>query len=248
MNTNSNAYTIIYATVLVALVAAVLAYVSISLKPRQQRNIVLETQKNILMSVHLVKDLDKVKDKTAYIQKAYSKYITNSYVLNYKGEKVSGDAFNIDLKEQYDILRQSPSDLSKLRLPVFICSLNDSTTVEVLAVYGAGLWGPIWGYISLEEDYSTIYGAVFSHKSETPGLGAEIATEWFGESFRGKEIFDDDVFTSIEIVKGGVKNGNKHQVDAISGGSITSRSLQKTIRQWLVCYLPYLESNKEVSL
>lgn len=244
MNTNSNTYTVIYATVLVVVVAAVLAFVSTSLKDRQQRNVNLETEKSILLSVNLAQKADEAENYAAYIENEYKKYITDSYVLNSKGEKISGDAFSITLKSQYDIMKQPNPDLSKLTLPVFVCTLDNGKKIEIFATYGPGLWGPIWGYISVENDYDTVYGATFGHKSETPGLGAEIASNWFSAQFRGKKLYDGNTFTSIQIMKGGAQPGNVHQVDAISGGTITSRSLQKNILGWFDYYLPYIEKQK----
>lgn len=242
MNTNSNTYTVIYATVLVVFVAAVLAFVSTTLKDKQQRNVDLETKQSILTTVNLASKADEVKDKAAYIEKQYSKYITDSYIVNEAGDKISGDAFTVNLKEQYDKMRLS-SDKGLL-LPVFVCTLDNGERIEIFPNYGAGLWGPIWGYISLKSDYNTVYGAYFSHKSETPGLGAEIATPRFQKQFEGKEIFDGSSFCSVTIKKGGATPGNKHEVDAISGGTITSRSLDSTIRSWFDYYLPYIEKQK----
>ena len=175
MNTNSNTYTVIYATVLVVFVAAVLAFVSTSLKDKQQRNVDLETKQSILISVNLATDADQVKDKASYIEKEYNKYITDSYIVNSKGEKIAGNAFDVDLKTQYDIMRLGGKS-EDLKLPVFVCTTKDGKRVEVFPAYGAGLWGPIWGYVSIMDDYNTVYGAFFGHKSETPGLGGEVAT------------------------------------------------------------------------
>lgn len=239
MNTNSNTYTVIYATVLVVLVAAILAFVSTTLKDKQQRNIDLETKQSILTSVNLATKADEAKDKAAYIEKEYSKYITDSYVVDEQGNKVAGDAFKISRKEQYDRMRLAEG--KNLRLPVFVCTLDNGEKIEIFSVYGAGLWGPIWGYVSVKSDYSTVYGANFGHKGETPGLGAEIATPWFQKQFQGKELFDNGTFCSITVKKGGATPGNKHEVDAISGGTITSRSLDTTIRNWFDYYMPYIQ-------
>lgn len=255
MDTNKNSYTIIYATLLVVFVAAILAFVSSSLKSRQQKNVDIEKQMSLLNSIGLGMEADKVPDKTAYIEEEYSKYITESFIVNYEGKVVEGDAFRVDLKEQYDLMRQIaavPADrqdrktelLAQLKLPVFVGTLENGN-VYILSCYGAGLWGPIWGYISLNSDFNIIHGATFDHKGETPGLGAEIATPRFRGQFVGKEIFTDNSFTSVAIVKGGAEPGNPHQVDAISGGTITSRSLESTLKNWLQYYLPYIESQKE---
>lgn len=251
MDTNKNSYTIIYATVLVVFVAAVLAFVSSSLKESQQRNIDIEKKQALLSSVGLGGNADAVPDKNKYVEDEYSKYITSSYIVNGEGEKVEGDAFYVDLKTQNDLIKKiaaSPENqkaalLSALELPVFTCTV-DGKQVYILSCYGAGLWGPIWGYIALSDDFNTIYGTTFAHKGETPGLGAEIATPKFGDQFKNKQIFDGKTLTSVAVVKGGAEPGNLHEVDAISGGTITSQALDNTIRTWLQYYLPYIEAQQ----
>lgn len=248
MNTNSNTYTIIYSTIMVVIVAAVLAYVSVSLSGKQQANVNTETRQSILSSVNLGQGADEASDKNAYVEQEFNKYITDSYLVDAQGNKVDGDAFSLaltsGLKSQYDIMKQANPDVSKLTLPVFVCTLDDGSKVEIFPIYGAGLWGPIWGYVSLKDDYNTIYGATFLHKGETPGLGAEIATPNFSNQFIGKSIFDGGSLVSVTVVKGGATEGSAHEIDAISGGTITSRALENAIRQWLEYYEPYLEKQK----
>lgn len=245
MNTNSNTYTVIYATVLVVIVAAVLAFVSLSLKDKQQKNIDIEKKQSILAAAYLGQNAANETDKAKYIEGEYAKYITDTYVVNVNGEKVEGDAFKLSLKEQYDNMRLGKT--SDIKLPVYVCTMADGSVVRILSVYGPGLWGPIWGYVSIKDDNSTIYGAKFEHKGETPGLGAEIATTKFQDQFKDKQIFDNGTFTSVQVVKGGAEAGNVHQVDAISGGTITSQSLAKAIESWLNYYMPILKAEKEVN-
>ncbi len=110
---------------------------------------------------------------------------------------------------------------------------------------GKGLWGPIWGYIALSEDFNAIYGANFDHKSETPGLGAEINEQWFQDMFKGKNIFNEQgKFVSVEVMKGGAPDDAAHAVDAISGGTITSNGLENMIMDCLAPYQAYFEKNK----
>ena len=130
-------------------------------------------------------------------------------------------------------------------LPVFIARLDNGDTAYVLPLRGKGLWGPIWGYISLKSDFNTIYGAMFDHKGETPGLGAEIGQQWFIEPFKGKTIFDQNgKFTSIQIIKGGAADDNPHGVDAISGGTITSKGVEKMIFDNLGSYQAFIQTHK----
>ena len=113
--------------------------------------------------------------------------------------------------------------------------------LSILFLYLKGLWGPIWGFISLEEDLNKVYGAVFDHKSETPGLGAEINRPFFEDPFTGKTIFEGEDFVSIKVVKGGAKDGDMHAVDGISGGTITSDGVSDMLYERLSMYLPYFK-------
>ncbi len=239
MNTQGNTYTFIYSAVMVVLVAAILSAAAIGLKPRQQKNIEIEKKKNILASVNKGLEVDTAKDKAKYIEAEYEKYITNSYIVNTKGQKVDGDAFEVDLHEE----QAKPDD--QKQLPVFECTDDDGSIKYVLPVRGKGLWGPIWGYISLTNDMNTIFGAVFDHQGETPGLGAEIKEKWFQKPFHGKKLFDDSgKFVSIAVVKGGADPNDIHAVDAISGGTLTSKGLQKMLQDNLSLYENFLKNQK----
>ncbi|MEI3155061.1 MAG: NADH:ubiquinone reductase (Na(+)-transporting) subunit C [Odoribacter sp.] len=110
----------------------------------------------------------------------------------------------------------------------------------MLPIYGAGLWGPIWGYISLDDNKNTVYGTFFDHQGETPGLGAEITTPKFNEEFRNKQIFSGNQLVGIEVIKGGNATG-ANQVDAISGGTITSKGVESMIKNYLTYYEPFLK-------
>jgi Na+-transporting NADH:ubiquinone oxidoreductase subunit C len=213
MDTNKNLYTIIYATVLVVLVAVILALASYLLKDRQQRNVAIETKQMILKAVHLAQDPVKLKkDKDNYIESEYAKYIKDTSIT--EGNKT---------------------------LPLYICNI-DSSRYYIIPLHGTGLWGPIWGYIALKSDFNTVYGAVFDHKGETPGLGAEIATAKFQEQFTDKTIFEGDNFVSISVVKGGATKGDPHQIDAISGGTITSRALEAMLKTCISEYLDFFKN------
>jgi Na+-transporting NADH:ubiquinone oxidoreductase subunit C len=243
MNKNSNTYIIIYSTVMVAIVAFALAYASLSLKPRQKANAENETKGAILLSVGEGTEQDNVPDKTAYINAEYDKYIVSSYAVNDKGDKVEGvDAFEIlqNLKAEYD----KPAE--QRRLPVFESHGDDGKTRYVFPLWGKGLWGPIWGYLALEEDLDTVYGVVFDHQGETPGLGAEIANPPFENQFKGKTILQDGNFVSIAVLKGaGASKGNNHAVDAVSGGTITSRGVQSMLKDNLSDYEAFIKKTRE---
>ena len=237
MDTNKNSYTIIYSIVMVVIVAAVLAFVSLSLKDKQNENISNEKQQYLLASVGLGADAN------------FAEVIKEAIVVDGNGKVVNtatsdiakSEAFNISTSEQTSLMKDG-APKEELRLPVFIADLPDGSQAYIFSAYGAGLWGPIWGWVSLKTDLSTVVGVKFDHSGETPGLGAEIATPKFAGQFTGKEMFTEGEFTSIAIVKGGAKEGSTNEVDAISGGTITSKALDASIRMWMEAYLPYIKS------
>ena len=231
MNRNSNSYTVLYAALMVILVAAILASVSMALKPKQVRNIEIEKKQSILASVNIESTAENAED-------LYAENIKNEYVVNVEGNEVEGDAFTIDLKKEHS----KPAD--QMHLPVFECQTDDGLKY-ILSLRGTGLWGPIWGFIALDDDMNTIYGANFDHQGETPGLGAEIATTAFEEQFIGKKLFDDtDKLTSIIVAKVGQEAPAEHKVDGISGGTITSKGLEKMLLDDFTSYEEFLNKKK----
>ena len=231
MNVEKNSYTFIFATIMVLIVAALLATTAISLKPFQETNVALEKKQNILSSIGI--DVDR-----NIADKEYSKYIIKELVLNNKGEEVDGVAFDIDLAKQ---LKKEPDDQL---LPLFVAKTENGKKY-IIPLRGKGLWGPIWGFMALNDDLNTVYGAVFDHKSETPGLGAEINQyELFQKQFEGKEISNGNELVSITVIKGGAPEGDMHGVDGISGGTITSDGVTDMLLERLTMYESYFRNNQ----
>lgn len=231
MNKQGNTYTILYASVMVIIVAALLAIISVSLKPMQQANIEIDKKKQILNSVNIA---STSKDAV----EMYAKYITDSYVVDVNAEKVEGlDAFNVEVSAE---VKKAEAER---KLPVFVAQLDNGDKKYILPLYGAGLWGPIWGYISVDADGNTIYGAYFAHQGETPGLGAEIENVVFQSQFVGKHLFVDGEMKPVAVMKVGQKpmNGAEY-VDAVSGGTITSKGVQDMIENSLLPYNAFLKS------
>lgn len=239
MNKNSNTYIIAYATVLVVVVAAVLSYASISLKPRQEANVLIEKKGAILASIGQGYDATKTaQSKDKYIDAEYDKYITASFFVNSKGDRTDADA-----RVVLDALGNLPDVFAeKKAMPVFEAKSANGSVIYVIPVTGKGLWGPVWGYLAMNADCNTVEGAVFDHKGETPGLGAEIALPAFQNQFVGKQIFENGKFESINLTKGvGSSNGNPYAVDAVSGGTLTSNGVRDMLKNCLGDYVPFFE-------
>lgn len=230
MNKQGNTYTILYSAVMVVVVAAILAIASVSLKPFQQENIRIDKMMQILSSVN-------IKSTAQDAVSLYEKYITDSYVVDATGRRAEAEAFGID------IAAEVRRDAAERRLPVFVCTLDNGDVKYILPLYGAGLWGPIWGYISVDADGQKVYGSYFAHQGETPGLGAEIGNAAFQQQFAGKRLFIGGEFKPVAVMKKGQKPlDGADYVDAISGGTITSKGVQSMIQDCLLPYEPFLKS------
>lgn len=239
MNTNNNVYTVIYTAVVCVLVAAVLAFVSQSLKPRQEANEKAETISQIITAAQFVtKDECDAMGNDKVIG-FYEENIASAQLVSANGEIVgalegSSIYSESDLKAQNYNIR----DGKEASLPVYVFKNG----ISVIPIYGAGLWGPVWGYIAFNADLKTIAGAYFDHASETPGLGGKIKDDpAFREQFIGKSVDFTDPEAPFHIVKGGAK-GISNGIDAITGATMTSKGVDAAINQWLGAYKSYLEA------
>lgn len=221
MNKNSNIYIVVYATVMVVVVATLLAVAAMALKSRQEANELNEKKEAILEAL-------------AAADRAYDDYVT-AYAVDAQGQQI--DAVTGD--EALQMLFNLKDAFEAGSYPVF----EAADGRVVLPVTGSGLWGPIWGYVALEEDMNTIAGVVFGHASETPGLGAEIATPKHQALYRGKKLFEGDEFVSVTLRKGGAKDP-AHEVDAVTGGTKTSDGVTAMLRASLGAYAPMLAAKR----
>ncbi len=227
MNTSSNSYTFIFSAVMVVVVAALLSLAATSLQPMQAENVRQESWQNILKSINV--DVSRAES-----EEAYNNLITEELVIQ-NGQIVDGmNPLEIVIADEVK------KPLEERKNPLYIAE-KDGETFYVIPLRGGGLWGPIWGFISLKKDASTIYGANFDHKSETPGLGAEINTAMFYDQFQNKNILDESgEFKSVTVKKGG--GSGQHEVDGISGGTVTSDGVTDMLKNCLAGYVDYLKA------
>ncbi|MBJ04309.1 MAG: NADH:ubiquinone reductase (Na(+)-transporting) subunit C [Flavobacteriales bacterium] len=229
MNKESNLYTFTFAIVMVLIVGTILAVTSETLQPRKKQNQADKKMIDILSAIGITSSRSNAKNQ-------YEKYIVEETIINNKGEQIEGSAFQIDVLFQYRDKTLSPDDFM---YPFYTANKNNKT-YYIIPMAGTGLWGPIWGFVALEDDYLTVYGAAFDHRAETPGLGAEINTGIFEDPFKGKKIKNTlNQFVSIEVKKGGAELGNMHQVDGITGGTITSDGVSDMLYNTLQIYDSY---------
>jgi Na+-transporting NADH:ubiquinone oxidoreductase subunit C len=229
MKRDSNAYTVIYASVMVVAVAVALAFTSQSLQSLQKANEDNDKRRQILHSIRVDVPASEAEAK-------YGELINEAFFVNAAGNKAEGDAFATDVVKSF----------VEGKYPVFVARI-DGQTKYIMALQGNGLWGPIWGYIAVDDDRNTVFGADFSHAGETPGLGAEIVTHSFRDHFAGKRLFRDGQFRSIAVVKPGQDDGGRgcDYVDGISGGTITSSAVDRMLFDCLSAYKSFLTTSNE---
>ena len=222
LNTNSNVYTILYAAVMVVIVAFLLVFVSQTLKERQTANVINDTKQQILSALNLRDQAD--------VAATYDKVITADALMQPNGKLMEYDGeFNTSYKSEFD----------NGNFHVFVADV-DGERKFVIPMNGLGLWGTIWGYIALNEDRTTVYGVYFSHSSETPGLGGEIAGTKFQDRFPGKSVVDGDEVALKVLKYGKADKSSQYEIDGVTGATITSTGVNTMINKVLTAYIPFL--------
>lgn len=216
INKNSNKYTTIYTIVMVVIVGALLAFLATSLKERQEEN-VLNEQKNSIMKAFGAEDGDFDKD-------------VKVFCLDTETGESEEQKENSDIEKVFSLIsNRKELAAADNNLPYFTyereVEKDVKETLYVMPLVGKGLWGDIWGYVSLKngENGWEVTGIVMDHAGETPGLGAEIATDNVQKKFVGQCLFDGDTF-ALKMLKNGKDNKEYIEgcsVDAISGGTKT---------------------------
>ena len=230
MNTNSNSYTIIYSSIMVVVVAFLLAFVFQSLKPIQDENVALYKKKQLLYALN-IRGLTDAEASTKYKDVIVAdRIIDEDDNVIEKGTQGGTEAG----------FKLNSADYKAGRLALYICKV-DGQTKYIIPVYGMGLWGAISGYIALNEDKSTVYGAYFNHEGETAGLGAEIKDnrEW-QEKFQGKKLFAAGNNREVALAVSKKVEDASTQVDAISGATLTSDGVTNMLKECLGKYIKFL--------
>lgn len=230
-NTNSNVYTIVYASVMVIIAAFLLAFVASVLKSPQEANVANDKRGQILSSLN-IRNVNDVTDE-------YNKVILHDLILDANGQVIKEDGgFQVESK---DITAKNPADK---KLPLYVAKVNNDT-IYVVPLYGRGLWGGISGYLALKKDFDTVFGSYFTHESETAGLGARIVEEEFQEKFIGKKAFSDSTFQKVALVLSKKIENPEHEVDAITGATLTSNGVSEMFQTSLLPYQKFFSANRK---
>jgi Na+-transporting NADH:ubiquinone oxidoreductase subunit C len=246
INTDKNSYTVLFATGMVIIVGALLAFMASFFKEKITENKRIEKQQNILYAMGVNEN-----DETSveFVSKdivagEFSKHITKQYVITGTDAVEDANAYLIDIKKE-EAAAKNPN--YSRRLPLFVGE-KDNTTFYIIPVRGKGLWDAVWGYVALDSEL-VIQGVFFDHAGETPGLGSNIKERFFMDDFKGEHFLDGDTFKGVTAAKGNAdpKNMDKmdFEVDAIAGATITGDGISAMLKKDLQLYLPYLKTLKQ---
>lgn len=209
LNTNNNAYIIAYSCAMVVIVAFLLAFVSSTLKARQDVNVALDKKKQILAALN-IRNLSDSESEAKY----------NEVVLSDEATKANNEA----------AFKLNSGDYKAGNYKVYECQVGGEKKY-VVPVYGMGLWGDIWGYVAVNADGNTVYGAYFNHDSETAGLGAEIKdSKAWQDKFAGKKIYGADGSAALKVVKSSELKNPASEVDGITGATLTSNGVSDMLQ------------------
>lgn len=214
---------------MVIIAAFLLAFVASVLKSPQEANVANDKRGQILSSLN-IRNVNDVTDE-------YNKVILHDLILDANGQVIKEDGgFQVESK---DITAKNPADK---KLPLYVAKVNNDT-IYVVPLYGRGLWGGISGYLALKKDFDTVFGSYFTHESETAGLGARIVEEEFQEKFIGKKAFSDSTFQKVALVLCKKIENPEHEVDAITGATLTSNGVSEMFQTSLLPYQKFFSAN-----
>ena len=242
----SNIYILVFSAIMTVLIGGAMSLTSVFLKPAQDKQVELDTKKKILGAVMDISTFN-TPEEILNLYKARVK----SVVVDIEGEIIATDEKgNPLIAEKVNAQKNHKIDREERLYPIYmILNELDPNVVEayVFPMFGLGLWDWISGYVALESDLNTVKGVAFDHKGETPGLGARITEEKVRNRYKeNKKIFSDaGNLESITMVKGeGITGLSMHEVDGLSGATITAKGVNKMLKEYLGCYQNFIMNTK----
>ncbi len=247
---HSTGYIIRFVGILTAIVAVVLAGLFSFFKPMHIKNEALANKKAILLAVESKLD-KKVSEMDADEIVSIFENRIEQYALNAKGELVDSERIKAigyvgGKAEDINMAKEKKKAIEDRTYPLFVYKDKSGEEYYIISVRGSGLWDEIWGNIALKSDFSTIAGVSFDHKAETPGLGAEIKDNpGFPAMFIGKKIHNEKGELVSVLVKKGKAKDPLHEVDGISGATLTGNGVSDMLQAGFNFYEPYFKKLKQ---
>ncbi len=245
----SNNYTLGFVFIVTLVLGTMLSFTKDSVKSLQDQNLKADVQKTILRSLNFEESLLESNES---IEQTFKNYI-DAKCVNVEGEIVECNIEEVDIEKNEETL------------PIYIRMNNEKIEGIALPIAGKGLWSTIFGYIALNPDTDSVLGIQFYKHGETPGLGGEVEKKWFTDNFVNHPIKesngeityvpkkirnDNGKIISISVIKGGVdySKSNKsaiHQVDGISGATVTADGVSDFLLEDLLRYEKTLDKIRD---
>ena len=223
---HSNSYTIIFTSLVTIVLGSFLSIAAGTLEETQDLNVENDSKKNILSSLGYKPGSDKPWTSDE-ITRIFEENI-DAYVLDENGDRTNNDPRSINPEIDYE------------NFPIYVDKKDDNVNGYAIPISGKGLWSTLYGYFAIEPDGATVKGITFYAHKETPGLGGEVDKPWFQKNFIGKRFIDEKGnLIGVKVIKGKADPDSPHEVDGISGATITSKGLESFLIDDLRKYEPF---------
>jgi Na+-transporting NADH:ubiquinone oxidoreductase subunit C len=239
-NNDTISKTLIVVISLCLVCAFIVSTAAVQLRPAQQANQLLDAQTNILRSAKI---LDGAASP-AKVRELFAKHVEERIVDLTTGEFTDKDPMQFDYRRSWrdpELSTQlsKKEDVASIRrkphyAPVYLVTNAENELISlVLPIHGYGLWSTMHAFIALETDGNTIIAMNYYEQGETPGLGGEIENpRWIGQ-FEEKKLFDEQGNIALNIVRPGNASDPNHDIDGLSGATLTANGVQNTFTFWM---------------
>lgn len=236
-NNDSISKTIGVALALCIVCSVIVSTAAVMLKPAQEANKSLDFKRNILAAAGLLEEGKSVEEQFKQVTTRLVDMKTGEFteveegIAKYDQRKASKDpARSTELSDDEDLAKISRRvDVTK----VYLVEGENGIESVILPIKGYGLWSTLYGFLALGSDLNTVVGLGFYEHAETPGLGGEVDNPKWKSQWPGKKAYDEDGSVALTIVKGKAAENSKHQIDGLSGATLTSRGVDNLIKFWL---------------
>ncbi|WP_341503134.1 Na(+)-translocating NADH-quinone reductase subunit C [Gallaecimonas sp. GXIMD4217] len=235
--------------------SVVVSAAAVALKPTQEINKQLDKQRNILEAAHMLQPGMSGKE----VRELFAKQIDTRIIDIKTGDYVAPETLGLEKASDFDQRKAAKTPETNLKLSgdqdlasikrrsnyaaVYLArNEQGEVTSVVLPMHGYGLWSMMYAFVAVQPDANTIVGLTYYDQGETPGLGGEITNPKWRALWEGKKLFDENGDIAIKVVKGVAPQGSAHEIDGLSGATLTSNGVQYTFDFWLsdMGFGPYL--------
>lgn len=244
---HSTNYIIGFVVLMTSLVAVSLTTLREVTKDQAELNEAIFNKRSILKAVSSQMGDESVEDMSDDRVLEIFNGQVKQYALDMEGTKLDEAAiiaagYKGGKPENIDMKKEKKKDEAVRIFPFYVFD-NNGKKSYIMSVRGNGLWDEIWANVAVADDFNTIVGTAFDHQGETPGLGAEIKDDpVFAKRFEGKKLYNSQgEYVSVNVQKGGARD-KMHDVDGISGATVTCNGVNEMLYRGIKKYQPYINT------